>query len=65
RQPEDEESEVVERLAGIYWPLVTAIFLGYSFITADWGRSWFIWPIAAMIFAALSGVVDFRNQKNE
>lgn len=64
-QPVDEESEVVERLAGIYWPLVTAIFLGYSFITEDWGRSWFIWPIASMIFATLSGVVDFRSQKNE
>lgn len=65
RQPVDEESEVVDRIAGIYWPIVTAIFFGYSFITADWGRSWFIWPIAAMIFAALSGVVNFRSQKNE
>lgn len=65
RQPVDEESEVVDRIAGIYWPIVTAIFFGYSFITADWGRSWFIWPIAAMIFAALSGVVDFRSQNNE
>src|SRR5699024_2073169 len=64
-QPVDEESKVVDRIAGIYWPIVTAIFFGYSFITADWGRSWFIWPIAAMIFAALSGVVDFRSQKNE
>lgn len=65
RQPVDEESEVVDRIAGIYWPIVTAIFFGYSFITADWGRSWFIWPIAAMIFAALSGVVNFRSQNNE
>ena len=64
-QPVDEESEVVDRIAGIYWPIVIAIFFGYSFITADWGRSWFIWPIAAMIFAALSGVVNFRSQKNE
>ncbi|MBA5728355.1 hypothetical protein HW423_00945 [Aerococcaceae bacterium INB8] len=30
RQSEDEESEVVDRIAGIYWPIVTAIFFGYS-----------------------------------
>lgn len=40
----------------IYWLIVTAIYLGYSFVTFDWGRSWVVWvvggilcPVAAII----------------
>lgn len=33
----------------IYWPLITAIYLGYSFLSKDWGRSWIIWPVAALL----------------
>ncbi|MBQ8960093.1 MAG: helix-turn-helix transcriptional regulator [Ruminococcus sp.] len=33
----------------VYWSLITAAYLGYSFITFDWGRSWIIWPIAAVL----------------
>lgn len=36
-----------------YWCVVTAIFLGYSLITNDWGRSWIIWPVAGMLFGGL------------
>ena len=40
-------------LAEIYWPVVTAAFLAYSFITNDWGRSWIIWPVSAVIFPVI------------
>lgn len=43
--------------ASIYWPLVVALYLGYSFITNDWARSWIIWPVAALLFAALTPLV--------
>ena len=33
----------------VYWSLITAAYLGYSLITFDWGRSWIIWPIAAIL----------------
>ena len=33
----------------VYWSLITAAYLGYSFITFDWGRSWIIWPVAAVL----------------
>ena len=35
----------------VYWSLVTAVYLGYSFITFDWGRSWIIWVLAAVLCA--------------
>lgn len=42
---------------GAYWLIATAIYLGYSFYTNDWGTSWIIWPVAGVLFAAIYGVV--------
>lgn len=33
----------------VYWSLATAIYLAYSFITFDWGRSWIVWPVAGVL----------------
>lgn len=40
----------------IYWPLIVAIYLGYSFWTGNWERSWIIWPVAAVFSAVLSAI---------
>lgn len=40
----------------IYWPLITAIYLAYSFWTMHWERSWIIWPVAAVFSVVLSGI---------
>lgn len=45
-----------EKWAAIYWPLVTAVYLGYSLYTFDWGRSWIIWPVAAVFSAVLKAI---------
>ncbi|NJP39635.1 helix-turn-helix transcriptional regulator [Oscillospiraceae bacterium HV4-5-C5C] len=50
------ENQKNERLGSIYWPLVTAIYLGVSFLTRRWDISWIIWPCAGVLFAAVSGV---------
>lgn len=41
----------------IYWCIVTAAYLGISFHTMDWNRTWIIWPVAGVLFAAFYGVV--------
>ncbi len=40
-------------LAGGYWLIATAIYLAYSFISNDWGRSWIVWPVAGVLYPAL------------
>lgn len=42
----------------VYWPVVTAAYLVYSFLTNDWGRSWIIWPVAGVLSAALAAIED-------
>ena len=46
----------------IYWILVIAGYLAYSFITFDWGRSWIIWPVAAVFSAVVKEVVKMINK---
>lgn len=49
---------------GIYWCLVTTIYLAVSFTQNSWATSWIIWPVAGVFFAALYGILQFIFQKN-
>lgn len=48
-------------LSGIYWCIVTAIYLGWSFSTARWDFTWIIWPVAGVLFGAISGIVRLKE----
>ena len=50
-----------EPFAGAYWCLVTAIFLGWSFWTMNWSTTWIVWPVAGVLFAALSAIFRIRK----
>lgn len=55
----------LDKISGIYWPLVLAIYLGYSFISNNWGRSWIVWPVAAVLFAVVSAIVDLIAERSD
>lgn len=38
----------------IFWPMITCVYLVYSFITFKWYISWIIWPIASAVRAVLT-----------
>ena len=48
REKKSREREIGS-ITGSFWLIVTAGFLAYSFITTDWGRSWIIFPVAALL----------------
>ena len=54
-----------ERILGIYWLAVTAIYLAISFGLNNWDRSWIVWPVAgvgcAILAAILSGVKEKKD----
>lgn len=52
-----EANKKISPFPGAYWLIVTAIFLGYSFYTDGWDRSWIIWPVAGVLFAAIYGIL--------
>lgn len=51
---DDEERSIVGVIASFYWPLLTAIFLAWSFIGNAWSISWIIWPIGGVLFGAIA-----------
>lgn len=42
---------------GVYWCLVTAIFLCFGFSTDNWKFSGLIWPVAALLFVVIHGII--------
>lgn len=52
-----EDERRMERVGGVYWPVVTAAYLLWSFLSGAWHFTWVIWPAAALVFAAISAVV--------
>lgn len=54
-----------EKLAAFYWPLVTAIYIGWSLWTMAWGITWIMWPVAAIGFAALIGLFGLFDSDDE
>lgn len=47
----------------IYWCLVTAAYLAWSFITMAWDRTWIVWPVAGVLFAAVVGIIRMTHKE--
>ena len=52
-----EDIRRIGRFGGAYWPIVVAIYLGWSFSTNNWGFTWVVWPVAALVFAGISAAL--------
>ena len=52
-----EHSRRFGPIASVYWCLVTAAFLAWSFIGNSWEISWIIWPIAGVAFGAVTALI--------
>ncbi len=48
-----------EAIMEVFWPTITCIYLIISFVTFNWGITWIIWPIGAVIHKILEiGLVE-------
>lgn len=52
-----EDDKKIEKFGGVYWPIIAAVYLGWSFITNNWGITWVVWPVAALVFAGISAAL--------
>ncbi len=58
-----ESSKHTSLLTTAYWCLVVAIFLLWSFLTNDWRNTWIIWPVAAVGYVAVAGIIKALERK--
>lgn len=52
------KSRVRSRLGGIYWCVLTALFLAWSFLTDDWQITWIVFALGGVLFPAVMGLCD-------
>ena len=52
------------RYDGIYWAVVVAVYLGWSFLTMRWELTWIVWPVAGVLYAAFHEIMKavFRSR---
>ena len=58
-----EENKKNDLLATIYWCAAIALYLGLSFITQAWDRTWIIWPIAGVLYGLVVAVAKAVRKK--
>ncbi len=59
-----ENSRSDDKIGGIYWPIITCIYLVWSFFTGNWGYTWIIWPIAGVLYAAIVAICREVRKKS-
>lgn len=62
--PDRKTDKRIPMIAGIYWPCVTLVYLGWSFLTFNWGFTWIIWPVAGILFGVIVAVMSQMDRKN-
>lgn len=59
-----QRTKRVIKVAAFYWPLITAIYLGWSLWTMNWGITWIVWPVTSVLFASLIGLMELLDKEN-
>ena len=50
-------------IGAIYWCLVTAGFLAWSFIGNSWNISWIVWPVAGVLYGAVTALAGALRKR--
>ena len=62
--PKNKKGErALEAISSIYWPIVLAVYLGWSFISGEWDKTWIVWPVAAVLFGAVTAIFNLLGIK--
>lgn len=48
--------KIMGTVSAVYWLLITAIYLVASFLTDDWNKTWIIWAVSGVMYAAVASV---------
>lgn len=58
-----KNQSIATTISVIYWLIATAVYLGYSLSTNNWGYSWVIWVVAAVVFPAIVTISNLLGKR--
>lgn len=61
---EEKEKTLMGTVMGLYWCIVTAVYLLISFLCHQWGYTWIIWPVAGVLSGAIAIVINYMTKDN-
>ncbi|WP_243144531.1 XRE family transcriptional regulator [Defluviitalea raffinosedens] len=56
-------SKVSDKLAGIYWPIVLAVYLAWSLPTNNWNVTWVVWPVAGVLYVVVVSIAKILTSE--
>lgn len=59
----EKKQEKKIKIGGPYWLIVTALYMGFSFLLNDWSKTWIIWPISALLFVCILEILKIVHKK--
>ncbi|MCQ2578397.1 MAG: helix-turn-helix domain-containing protein [Treponema sp.] len=60
-----ELNKTLEAFSGVFWLVITGIYLAVSFLTKRWDISWVIWPISAILWAIIRACINMARKAVE
>lgn len=60
-----KKEPVLGAVSTVYWLVVVAGYLGYSFVTNDWRNSWIVWPVAGVLYVAVAVIASIIIKSGE
>ena len=49
---------IIGAIGAVWWPVTVVVYLAWSFISGSWGITWVVWPVAGILFGAVSGAIS-------
>jgi hypothetical protein len=52
-------------IGGVYWSVLTALYIGVSFITDRWDITWIVWIVAGCVYGVIKKIIKARVEYSE
>ena len=60
-----KKNRIEETVTFIYWVLLTAIYLTWSFLSNDWNITWLVFAIGGVLFPAIITICNLLVDKKK